>query len=58
MMNITLCLSIVVSAALALITILGYLSILLVEGPVLSILNPPVVEILTLIHLWPSQIFF
>jgi hypothetical protein len=49
--DLTLLLSTVVSAALALITVLGYLSILLVEGPVLSILSLPVVEVLTLIHL-------
>jgi hypothetical protein len=49
--DLTLLLSIVVSASLALITVLGYLSILLVEGPVLSILSLPVVEVLTLIHL-------
>jgi hypothetical protein len=49
--SITLFLSTVVIAALALITVLGYLSILLVEGPVLSILNFPVVEVLTVIHL-------
>ncbi len=56
-MDFTLLLSTVVSAALALIMVLGYLSVLLVEGPVLSILSLPVVEVLTLIHPWTTQIF-
>ncbi len=50
-LDLTLLLSTVVSAALALITVLRYLSVLLVEGPVLFILSLPVVEVLTLIHL-------
>jgi hypothetical protein len=58
-MDLTLLLSTVVSAALALITVLRYLSVfLLVEGPVLSILSLHVVEVLTLVHLWPIQNFF
>jgi hypothetical protein len=55
-MDLTLLLSTVVSAALALITVLRYLSVLLVEGPVLSILSLHVVEVLTLVHLWHIQI--